>query len=280
VLRLREIKPDHEVGRTVGVGHFHELEAPAQVNATIERFPDLSVRRRAGPPAGRKTERLFRFCYGRRVATTAAARGDRADARRNRARLVAAARDLFASEGVEVGVRDLAGHAGVGVGTLYRHFPTRDELVDAVLEDAFEELVAAAETALEEPDAWLGFRSFVEAAVSLHSRNRGLKDVVETHVHGRRRADSMRRRLRPLVDRLVARARDAGALRADFTPQDLPLLFWGADRVLELGGDVSPELWRRLLGFLFDGLRAEAATPLGQAALTPAELRRIGRDRQ
>ncbi|HZO96635.1 MAG TPA: helix-turn-helix domain-containing protein [Gaiellaceae bacterium] len=214
------------------------------------------------------------------MATPRAAAAGRVDARRNRERLVAAARELFASEGVDVSVREIARRAGVGVGTLYRHFPAREELVDAVLEEAFEEVVASAEAALAEPDPWLGFRRFVEEALALRARNRGLKDVAEAHMRGRRRAAAMRRRLRPPLERLVARARDAGALRADFTPEDVPLLFWGSDRVLELTAGVSPELWRRHLGFLLDGLRAGAATPLGQGPLTPAELRRVGRERR
>jgi len=175
------------------------------------------------------------------VATAASsATGARSDARRNRARLIGAARELYATQGIEVPVREISRRAGLGVATLYRHFPTREDLVDAVLEDAFEELVAAATRALEDPDAWAGFAGFLERALALHARNRGLKDVVETRAHGRERAEEMRRRLRRLVGRLVARAQAEGPLRADFAPQDIPLLLWGADRVLELTADVRP----------------------------------------
>ena len=177
-------------------------------------------------------------------------------------------------------MREIARRAGVGVGTLYRHFPAREDLIDAVLEDAFEELIAIAQAALAEPDPWRGFTRFIEEALVLHARNRGLKDVVETQMHGRQRAASMRRRMRPLVERLVGRAQEAGTLRADFTPEDIPLLFWGADRVIELSSAVAPELWRRHLGFLLDGLHASAATPLEESALSTAELRRIGRARR
>jgi AcrR family transcriptional regulator len=201
---------------------------------------------------------------------------DRVDARRNRIRLVAAARALLARDGVDVSTREIAREAGVGVGTLYRHFPTRDDLVDAVLEDAFEELVAAGERALAEPDAWQAFTRFVEEMLALNARNRGLKDVVETGRRGRTRAASMRRRIRPVVAELVDRAQAEGALRADFTPQDLSLLVWGSDRVNALAADVAPELWRRHLGFVLDGLRAAAATPLPHPALTESQLERVG----
>jgi AcrR family transcriptional regulator len=204
----------------------------------------------------------------------------RSDARRNHARLVAAAREIFASEGIEVSVREIAQRAEVGMGTLYRHFPSRDDLVDAVLEEAFEEFVGIAETALAEPDGWTGFRRFLEDALLLHARNRGLKEVLERRLVGKERAEAMRRRIEPLVARLVARAQEQGRLRPDFKPEDVALLFWGADRVIELSAAISSQLWRRYLGFLIDGLQTEAATPLDPAPLTRAQLRRVGREKQ
>jgi AcrR family transcriptional regulator len=203
----------------------------------------------------------------------------RSDAKRNHARLVAAARELFAARGVEVPTRDVARHAGVGVGTLYRHFPERADLVDAVLAESFEELIALAEASLAEDDAWRGFTRFIEEALVLHGRNRGLKDVVETDEHGRTRAQEMRRRLRPLVAKLVARAQERGDLRSDFMPQDIALLFWGSDRVIELAGDVAPELWRRQLAFVLDGLKSTNPTALPAPPLTDAQLRRVGAKR-
>jgi len=95
----------------------------------------------------------------------------RSDAKRNRVRLVASARELFAAHGVDVPAREVARHAGVGVGTLYRHFPERADLVDAVLEESFDELIALAEASLAEKDPWHGFKRFVEEALVLHGRN-------------------------------------------------------------------------------------------------------------
>jgi AcrR family transcriptional regulator len=190
--------------------------------------------------------------------------------------VLAAARELLASEGIDVPVRQVARRAGVGVGTLYRHFPTREDLVDAVLEEAFDQYVALAEEALAEPDSWLGFTGFVEQVLVLHARNHGLKDVVETGGRGRERAAAMRSRIAPLLARLVERAQAQGSLRSDFAPQDIALVFWGADRVIELAGDVAPEIWRRQLGFVFDGLRSAAARPLPQPPLTEEQERRLG----
>ena len=216
---------------------------------------------------------MFRFWYGWAVSTGLSSR---VDAMRNREQLVAVARELFASGGIDVSVREVARHAGVGVATLYRNFPTREDLVDAVLEDAFDEFVALAEEALVQPDAWEGFTHFIEKALLLHARNRGLRDVVETQTHGRERAAAMRARIRPLIGDLVARAQEQGTLRPDFTAQDFPLVLWSSDRVIELAGDVAPEIWRRQLGFVLDGLRCEAAHPLEQPPLTDAQLKRVG----
>ncbi len=206
--------------------------------------------------------------------TTTPDRPLRRDAQANHDRIVAAARAAFAARGIEVSVEEIARRAGVGMGTLYRHFAAKEDLVDAVLEDAFEEFVRAADQALAEDDAWVGFRGFLERVSSLHGQNRGLKDMIATQAHGRTRADAMRARIRPLLRRLIERAQEQGSLRADFTPEDMPLVFWTSGRVIEATGAVAPELWRRHLGILLDGLRAEAATPLPHPPLTRAQLNR------
>jgi AcrR family transcriptional regulator len=199
----------------------------------------------------------------------------RRDAQANHDRIVAAARAAFAADGIEVPVEEIARRAAVGMGTLYRHFPAKEDLIDAVLEEAFEEFVSAAEQALAEDDAWVGFRGFLERVFALHADNRGLKDIIATRAHGRARADAMRARMRPLLRRMIERAQEQGALRADFAPEDMPLLFWTGGRVIEATAAVAPEFWRRHLGLLLDGLRAGAATPLPHPPLTRAQLARV-----
>ena len=198
----------------------------------------------------------------------------RRDAQANRDRIVAAARDAFAAAGIEVPVEEIARRAAVGMGTLYRHFPAKEDLVDAVLEDAFAAFVSAAEQALVVDDAWAGFCGFLEQVFALHAENRGLKDVIATRAHGRARADAMRTRMRPLLRRLVERAQEQGALRSDFRAEDMPLVFWSGGRVIEATAAAAPEVWRRHLGLLLDGLRAEAATPLPHPPLTRMQLSR------
>jgi AcrR family transcriptional regulator len=197
----------------------------------------------------------------------------RADAARNRARLVDAARELFRTEGLDVSIRQIAASADVGLATLYRHFPTRDALVDAVLEDSYEEYIAVADRALDESDAWLAFTGFVERVLELQARNRGLRDIFERRGE---RTQALRRRARPVLSKLIKRAQDEGGLRGDFEVQDLALLFWSCDRIIERTAGVAPEVWRRQIGFLMDGLRAESATPLAAPALRESQLARVG----
>jgi AcrR family transcriptional regulator len=199
----------------------------------------------------------------------------RADAVRNRARLVEAAANAFRSEGLGASVNFIAADAGVNVATLYRHFPTKDELIDAVLEDAFAEIIRIAQEAAAAEDAWAGLTHFFERLLELHAANRGVKDIVAVRGHGARRAEAMLARLRPLLADVVERAHEQGSLRRDFTADDLSLIFWTTSRVIEMTETVVPGFWRRHLGFVLDGLRPSAATPLSTPALTPAQLTRV-----
>ena len=198
----------------------------------------------------------------------------RRDAQANRERIVAAARVAFAVAGTGVSVEEIARRADVGMGTLYRHFPAKADLVDAVLEEAFAEFIGAAQVALAYEDAWAGFCGFLERVFTLHRENCGLKDVIASREHGRERVEAMRARMRPLIRQLIERAQAQGALRADFTPEDMPLVFWSGGRVIDATTSVAPDVWRRHLGLLLDGLRAEAATPLPHPPLTRAQLNR------
>jgi AcrR family transcriptional regulator len=198
----------------------------------------------------------------------------RRDARENRNRILAAARAAFAAEGVDVPVEAIADRAGVGMGTLYRRFPTKHDLVQAVIEESLDAFVVAAEEGLAEDDPWTGFTGFVERVLELHVENRALREVLAGTEHGHAR-DAVRRRVRPLVRRLIERAHADGSLRPDFAPEDMPLVFMTAGRVLEAGRGVAPDLWRRYLGLLLDGLRAGGATPLPRGPLTQVQMNRL-----
>jgi AcrR family transcriptional regulator len=201
----------------------------------------------------------------------------RSDARRNRDRIVAAARELFARDGVEASVEDITREAGVGMGTLYRHFQTKDELIDAVLEEALAEMVTQAEAAAAEDDAWAGLTGFLERALQRQAENRGLREVFATRSANAPRIAAKRERILPALRSLIERAQAQGSLRADYAAEDLPLLFWAVDCVIEATADVAPDYWRRYAALLLDGLRAEGATPLPGRPLTLAQLERARR---
>ncbi len=197
-------------------------------------------------------------------------RGLRKDAERNRQRVLKAARELFAVKGMEATLNDVAHHAGVGVGTVYRRFATKDELVDAVFEDGIDEVVCLAETALQQENSWDGFVWFIERQCELTATDRGLREMVYSKTYGGNRVERVRERLAPLMTKLVERARRDGYLRSDIQHTDTPIIFLLAGTVSEWAGHVDPELWRRYVALLVEGMRRRPdQQPLTVNALTP-----------
>jgi AcrR family transcriptional regulator len=182
-------------------------------------------------------------------------RGLRKDAERNRQRVLTAARELFAVKGMEATLNDVAHHAGVGVGTVYRRFATKDELVEAIFEDGIAEVVGLAEAALQQEDSWDGFVWFVERQCQLTATDRGLREMVYSKAYGGSRVERARDRLAPLTKRLVERARRDGYLRPDVEATDMPVIGLLAGTVSEWAGHVDPELWRRYVALLLEGMR-------------------------
>ncbi|MUL81664.1 MULTISPECIES: TetR/AcrR family transcriptional regulator [unclassified Mycolicibacterium] len=190
----------------------------------------------------------------------------RRDAERNRQRVIDAARELFAEKGLEATLNDVAHHANVGVGTVYRRFATKEELLDAVFEDGIDQIVGIAETALRKENSWDGFVWFVEQSSELTATDRGLREMVYSKAYGGHRVECSRLRLSPPVSKIVERARDDGYLRPDIEPTDMPILSLLAGTVSEWAGHVEPELWRRYVAILIDGMRYrsdQAPVPVG-----------------
>jgi AcrR family transcriptional regulator len=185
----------------------------------------------------------------------------RKDAERNRQRIMAAARELFAQRGLEVTMDDIADHAGVGVGTVYRRFPDRELLIDALFEDVLVGMVALAEEALEIEDPWEGFVYFLEHALEKQTANRGLKGLLFSTAHGRERVAQARGRIEPVASQLVARAKASGDLRPDISDTDMTILSLAIGTADDFAGHIEPELWRRYVGILLDGLRTRRDAP-------------------
>jgi AcrR family transcriptional regulator len=203
----------------------------------------------------------------------------RRDAERNRQRILEVAGEAFAEEGLAITLDEIARRAGVGVGTVYRRFPDKEQLIEALFEERIGEMVALAEESLRCVDAWTGLITFLEAATAAHADDRGLKEVALSGVHGRDRVARARQLMLPLVTRLVARAHEEGTLRPDVQATDLPLLQLMLGSLSECTRDVDPEVWRRFLGILTDGLRTrrDGPSPLAPAALGPEQVQRTMR---
>jgi AcrR family transcriptional regulator len=208
------------------------------------------------------------------TASTGTQRRPRKDAERNRRRLLDAAREAFAAQGLDVGVDEIARRAGVGMGTLYRHFTTKTALIDAIVNERFDELAQIAREATEDDDAWRGFSHFMIAGVELQVDDRGFKDALSGRIPAESAIGEARKRLEPCVRELIERAQTAGALRSDLEFEDVAVLFWATARIVESTHDVAPDAWRRFLSISLDGLRPSAATEPPAPPLTGAQYRK------
>jgi AcrR family transcriptional regulator len=198
----------------------------------------------------------------------------RRDAERNRQRILTAAVEVINERGLQVSLDEVARHAGVGVGTVYRRFGTREELVEALFIDRIESIAALAEAAAEAPDPWSGLVSFMEQMAEMLSGDLGLRHMLMFATYGPDKVSYARQRNAPLVARLVARAQAAGQLRVDLRPTDILFIIFALAEATQFVREVSPGIWRRYLSLALDGLRPErqGVTPLPVPALAPAEL--------
>jgi AcrR family transcriptional regulator len=201
----------------------------------------------------------------------------RKDAERNRVRILDAARELFSTRGLGVTLNDIAHHAGVGVGTVYRRYPDKAELIDGLFEQRLEDLVALMEEALREPDPWQGLQGFMEGALELQADDRGFRELAFGTPDGLVRLGQIRERMYPLGQVLVQRAIDAGALRPDFAPQDVPVIQMMLATVMDASRELEPDLWRRYLAIVLLGLRSDSPPPeeLPVPPLAPEEVERV-----
>ncbi|MEU4097181.1 helix-turn-helix domain-containing protein [Streptomyces sp. NPDC026673] len=190
--------------------------------------------------------------------------GGRADARRNRRLLIAAAQEAIASRGLDVSALDIAKVAGVGVGTLYRRFGTKEALLDAVVLSLYDELCDAAQVCMERADAWKGLTEFVMELAGAHRDNLGLAEVTAAcEVPPSPELAERTAALQDAVIRLTERVRAVGALREDVTWQDIMICSRASlDTDHSLGVDAGPNGWRRVITLLLDGMRAPGRTPL------------------
>jgi AcrR family transcriptional regulator len=188
----------------------------------------------------------------------------RADARRNRQAVLAAAKRLFAAKGLDAQMPEVARSAKVGVGTVYRHFPTKDDLIAALAVEHFERLAHEAREGLEVDDPWTGISDFIRITAQIQADDRGLCEVVGSRpevMDAAARAAA----LPELCDQLVKRAQRSGQLRADLVWEDVPMIACGLGPIAQAAVGPATGRWPRLVEIILDGLRAPGSRELPPA---------------
>ena len=202
------------------------------------------------------------------------ARPLRRDAERNRQRILTAASEVFNERGLDVSLDEIARHAGVGVGTVYRRFRTKEELIEALFLDRLDSVASIADEAYANPDAWRGLVSFMERMAEIMEGDLGLRQMLMFATYGRDLVAIARQRNAPLIERLVERAQAAGQLRADIRQTDIAFIVFILTEATHLAHAANPDIWRRYLTLILDGMRPgrDGVTPLPIAAMRPEEM--------
>ncbi|MGW3591756.1 TetR/AcrR family transcriptional regulator [Streptomyces fungicidicus] len=205
--------------------------------------------------------------------STAPAPRQRRDARRNRDLLVEAAHAVFGEQGLDAPLDVIARRAGVGNATLYRHFPSRAALVDAVFRGQLTDTMAAGERARTASDAWEGLNDYLRAVFTTLAADRGTNDLMTTRLPDVEALQAVHAHNRATVDLLLDRARAQGSVRPDVTTEDLLFALAALGRAVPpLTAATTPDAWRRPLALFLDGLRAAPPHRLPGSPLTGAEL--------
>lgn len=180
----------------------------------------------------------------------------RADARRNRARMLEAARTVLQRDGLAAQMDAIAAEAGLGVGTLYRHFPTREALIDVLVAERLQQLLSSAQAAADNAEPWAAVEDLVWRFAAFEAEDRGMADILSDY---RSRAmgapDAPEAAFMDYLSTAVARAQAAGAMRSDVSAMDVLTAVCGLGKMVGPTSASDPQQWRRLVGVLLDGLR-------------------------
>lgn len=208
------------------------------------------------------------------IAQSPPTRPLRKDAQRNRAALLVAARAAFAEEGLNAVLEGIARRAGLSIGTLYRHFPTRMDLVGVIITEKRRAWIKAAEAAVVMEPAWDGLVFFLDRVCELQAGDLAFNDIASMRFPHAPRIEAARKRAYDISRRIVERAQAEGSLRTDITAEDLAFIVWAHSRVSEATHAIDPHVWRRHLALTLDGFRATAAHPLPVPPLRPRQVLR------
>ncbi|MCU1527103.1 MAG: TetR family transcriptional regulator [Frondihabitans sp.] len=196
----------------------------------------------------------------------------RRDALERHERLIAAAQREFAARGVDASLERIARDADVAIGTLYRHFPTRLDLLVAAFEPRLQEFLDAADDALEISDPWEGFVSYLENLFRVQAGDRGFNDFLSRRFPGSAETERIHDRMCQQIEDVLTRAQEAGEARADITLADIVNLIWSNGRMIDATSATAPGAWRRHLYLMLDAYRAERAHALPEPPMTDAQL--------
>jgi AcrR family transcriptional regulator len=187
----------------------------------------------------------------------------RSDAARNLTKVLAAARATFYEEGIDASVETIAQRAGVGMGTLYRRFPSKESLIDAVLDELLQQVLAAATNALERQSPEVAFADFLERVCEIQAEHAGCLGPLWSAA----RKSPVRGEIEAAARRLLAQAQEAGSIRTDVVYEDVILLHWSVRGVIETASTAASDAWARHLDLMLAAL-APASSPLAHPPLT------------
>jgi AcrR family transcriptional regulator len=196
----------------------------------------------------------------------------RRDARESRDKLIAAARAEFAANGVDASLEKIARDAGVAIGTLYRHFPTRLDLLMAALRPWLQEFVDGADKAVEMDDPWDAFVAYLDNLLAVQAGDRGFNDFLSRRFPGNSETEHIHDVLCQQIDDVLVRAQKAGRARPDITRADIINLIWSNGRIIDATSVKAPTAWRRQLHLMLDAYRAERAHPVPEPPMTDEQL--------
>jgi AcrR family transcriptional regulator len=196
----------------------------------------------------------------------------RRDALERRARLIAAAQREFAGHGVDASLEKIARDADVAIGTLYRHFPTRLDLLMAAFRPRVQEFLDGANQALELDDPWDGFVSYLENLFRVQAGDRGFNDFLSRRFTDNAETEQIHDQMCQQIEDVLTRAQDAGAARPDITQADIVNLIWSNGRIIDATSATAPNAWRRNLYLMLDAYRAERAHSIPEPPMTNEQL--------
>jgi AcrR family transcriptional regulator len=196
----------------------------------------------------------------------------RRDARESRDRLIAAAQAEFAARGVDASLEKIARDAGVAIGTLYRHFPARLDLLMAALRPRLQEFVDGADKAMAMEDPWEAFVAYLENLFAVQAGDRGFNDFLSRRFPGNAETEHIHDVMCQQIEDVLALAQEAGKARPDITQADIVNLIWSNGRIIDATSAKAPTAWRRQLHLMLDAYRAERAHPIPEPPMTDEQL--------